>query len=244
MNWVEECATVIPCFNEAGTIENIVTRVRRELPHVIVVDDGSHDTTAACAASAGAEVVRERVNAGKGAALAAGWRRARASGFAWAMTLDGDGQHAPEDIPAFFPRAEATGAALVIGDRMDNPGAMPWLRRQVNRWMSRRLSRDLGVEVADSQCGFRLVDLRAWERLPHTASRFEVESELLVRFVAAGCAVASVPVRVIYETERSKIHPLLDTWRWFRWWFAHRNLVHASLGGARDCAAPVASSEI
>ena len=161
-------------------------------------------------------------NRGKGAALESGWQRARGKGFTWALTMDGDGQHAPDDIPAFFSCAEKTFASLVIGNRMDNPGTMPWLRRQVNRWMTRRLSKSVGRTLADSQCGFRLVNLEALSRLHLVASRFEIESEMLVAFLRGGFKVEFVPIQVIYKSNPSKIHPLLDTWRWFRWWFAWR----------------------
>ena len=95
---------------------------------------------------------------------------------------------------------------------------MPWLRRFVNRWMSRRLSKAIGKPLPDSQCGFRLMNLRAWSGLAITATHFEIESEVLLAFLAGGYAVEFVPVRVIYKNEQSKIHPWRDTVRWFRWW--------------------------
>jgi len=95
---------------------------------------------------------------------------------------------------------------------------MPWVRRWVNRWMSRRISKAAGQEMPDSQCGFRLMNLEAWSRIPITASRFEVESEMLLKFARAGQVIRFVPIRVIYKNEKSKIHPLQDTVRWFRWW--------------------------
>ncbi len=226
MDWARECAAVIPCFNEAARIAEVVQGARRFLQKVIVVDDGSTDATAERAAAAGAEVLRQASNHGKGAALRAGWQAARDRGFAWALTMDGDGQHTPEDIPALFTCAERTGAALVSGNRMGHPAGMPWLRRQVNRWMSRRLSKLAGAPLADTQCGFRLVNLEAWSHVGLTTGRFEVESEMLVAFVSAGYKVDFVPVRVIYRTERSKINPLVDAGRWFRWWLPRRKARH------------------
>ena len=134
------------------------------------------------------------------------------------MTLDGDGQHSAEDISSFLRCAEQSAAALVIGNRMNATAEMPWLRRVVNRWMSRRISQAAGQLLPDSQCGFRLMNLETWSSLPINASRFEIESEVLLAFVAAGHAVEFVPIRVLYKTEQSKIHPLWDTIRWFRWW--------------------------
>ena len=208
---------MIPCFNEAGHIAAVVAGVQRYLPNVIVVDDGSTDGTADKAKAAGAEVVRFTKNSGKGSALRAGWQRAKERGFDWVLMLDGDGQHAPEGIPKFFASAGESNAALVVGNRMNNCRAMPWLRRQANRWMSRRLSRLTGVPLPDSQCGFRLACLETLLRLPLRVNHFEIESEMLVAFLAAGQKTGFVPVQTIYKTGASKIHPFADTWRWLRW---------------------------
>jgi glycosyltransferase involved in cell wall biosynthesis len=217
MDWARQCAAVIPCLNEAATIESVVRQVRGHLPTIFVVDDGSSDTTGAAAVRAGAEVLRHEQPRGKGAALHTGLQRAHQRGFTWAMTLDGDGQHSPDDIPALLQCAERTNAALVIGNRMTDPRGMPWLRRQVNHWMSHRLSKIAGRPLPDTQCGFRLVKLAPWSQLQLQTSHFEIESEVLLEFIAAGHAVEFAPVRVIYKTEQSKIHPVRDTLRWFRW---------------------------
>jgi hypothetical protein len=87
----------------------------------------------------------------------------------------------------------------------------------VNRWMSRQLSRIAGLSLPDSQCGFRLVNLEAWAVLPIQTQHFEIESEVLLAFISAGHRVEFVPIRVIYKNEQSKIHPLHDAIRWFRW---------------------------
>ncbi|HHY86845.1 MAG TPA: glycosyltransferase family 2 protein [Verrucomicrobia bacterium] len=217
MNWPLECAAVIPCLNESAAIQAVVNGVRRHLTTVIVVDDGSTDDTGRLAAEAGAEVLRNERPSGKGAALASGWRRARERGFAWVLTLDGDGQHAPEDIPAFFDCVERTSAPLISGNRMSNPAGMPPVRRLVNWWMSRQLSRLAGQSLPDTQCGYRLMRLGEWSRLASTSSHFEIESEILLNFARAGFRIEFVPIQVIYRAERSKIHPLRDTLRWFRW---------------------------
>ena len=222
MDWAQHCAAVIPCFNAGATIAKVVRGVQAHLPAVFVVDDGSTDDTAERAAEAGAEVVRHATNRGKGAALRVGFQHLGDRGFAWALMLDGDGQHAWEDIPNFFRRAEETGAALVVGNRMGGADGMPWLRRRVNGLMSRQLSRLTGVSLADSQCGFRLANLAALAPLNLTADRFEIESEMLVALINAGQRVEFAPVRVIYKTGASQIHPVVDTWRWVRWRLAQR----------------------
>ena len=217
MDWRAACAAVIPCLNEEQAIGPLVQAVRRCLPTVFVVDDGSSDQTAGRAEQAGALVLRHPVSLGKGRALNTGWARAREQGFCWALTLDGDGQHAPEDIPLFFECAELRGGSLVVGNRMSGPSGMPLVRRWVNRWMSWQISKLAGRCLPDSQCGFRLMDLRQWQRLLLVTEHFEVESEVLFAFARAGLVIEFIPVRVIYKQEQSKIHPWRDTLRWLRW---------------------------
>ncbi len=222
VDWEQKCAAIIPCFNESGRIGPVVEGARRHLPNVIVVDDGSTDQTAREARSAGAQVIRQSVNGGKGSALRAGWDHARKIGFDWALCLDGDGQHSTQDIPKFFGRAGETSAQLIIGNRMDRAGEMPMLRRWANRWMSRCLSDLTGEKLSDSQCGFRLVHVESVLHLPLASSRFVIESETIVAFLAAGKHVEFVPIQVIYGTGGSRICPVRDTWRWMRWWTAQQ----------------------
>lgn len=219
---VDVVAAVIPCWNEAGTIGELVRRTRCQVPQVWVVDDGCTDATAALAAAAGARVWRHPTRQGKGAALRAGLAAARARGAAWAVTLDGDGQHPPECIPDLLACARRTGATLVVGNRFAGPTPMPWLRRAVNRLMSRWLSRRAGREFPDSQCGFRLLDLALWERLSLGTDHFECESEMLLAWARAGAAIAFVPIPMRPSPRPSRVHPVVDTWRWGRWWWATR----------------------
>lgn len=213
-----QIAVVVPCFNEARHIAALVAAIRPVIPLVLVVDDGSTDETARLATEAGADVLRQAENRGKGAALRKGLQAALDAGCEYALTLDGDGQHDPADLPPFIAAAERGEVDLLIGNRLAAPGAMPWLRRYVNRWMSRRISRLAGRPLPDTQCGYRLVRLSAWRELELQTTGFEIESEMLLSFIAAGLRVAFVPVRTIYKTEQSKIHPVRDTIRWFRWW--------------------------
>ncbi len=218
MDWRRETAAIIPCLNEEAAIRRLVPAVKRHVNAVCVVDDGSRDGTAGAAREAGAQVLRHSAPQGKGAALRSGWRWAQEQGFSWALTLDGDGQHAPSDIPAFFQSARQTHAPLTVGNRMHDVARMPLARRLTNYWMSRKLSSLLDTSIPDSQCGFRLIKLAALSTVALTATHFEIESDVLVSFVRAGYRVAFVPVAVIYRTERSKIRPVQDGLRWFRWW--------------------------
>jgi glycosyltransferase involved in cell wall biosynthesis len=219
VNWRDQCAVLIPCLNEAGTIGPLVDSVREYLPNVLVLDDGSTDGTSNLAETAGALVLRHERPCGKGAALRTGMSHLAQHGFAWALLMDGDGQHAPSDIPRFLEAAGSTGASLVIGNRMRTRAQMPWIRWHVNRWMSARLSRMAGIELPDSQCGYRLVRLAAWRNAHLATTHYEIESEMLLAFAEAGQSIEFVPVQVIYKGERTKIAPLKDTWRWCSWWW-------------------------
>lgn len=223
-----KCAVVIPCFNESASIGTLVSAVLRQVSAVLVVDDGSTDDTADRARAAGAVVIQHEGNLGKGAALRTGLAGALNQGHEWAVTLDGDGQHAPEDLPALFQCAQNTNAALVIGNRMSEVRKMPWLRRQVNRWMSRQLSRRAGMRLPDTQSGFRLIHLPTWATLSLSADRFETESETLMAFLGAGRRVEFVPVRVMASGRRSHIRPVADSLRWLKWWRQTRPITTAS----------------
>jgi glycosyltransferase involved in cell wall biosynthesis len=215
-------AVVVPCLNEAHAITAVVAGARQHVSRVIVVDDGSIDDTEAKARAAGASVIRRETSGGKGRALSAGFAEADRLGFAWALAMDGDGQHSAKDIPNFLGRALVSDARLIVGNRMEDTNNMPALRRRTNQWLSRKLSRFCGFDLPDSQCGFRMVHLGSWRKLEFTSEHFEIESELLVRFVRAGFGVEFVPVQTRYGGERSKIRPLRDTIRWLKWWRAIR----------------------
>ena len=118
----------------------------------------------------------------------------------------------------FFVSSDDVGAPMIVGNRMGDVRDMPFVRKCTNRYMSWTISRVIGQRVPDSQCGFRLMSLEAWSALTIAANHFEIESEILLAFVLSGYLVEFVPIQVIYKNEQSKIHPLPDTIRWFRWW--------------------------
>lgn len=213
------CAAIIPCLNEAGTIAEIVRGTWAHVGRVWVIDDGSLDSTSDEARKAGAVLIQHERNLGKGASLRQGLAAAHKAGFKIALMLDGDGQHDPTDIPKLIEAVER-GADLAIGNRFASKVKMPMVRRFVNRWMNARLAQRLGIECPDSQSGFRAVRLEALASLSFTQNRFEVESEMLTTFARAGRSIAFVPVKCLPARRASRIHPIVDTVRWFRWWFA------------------------
>jgi len=222
-----EVIAVIPCRNEAANIASVVKATLAHVGHALVVDDGSTDATADRAIEAGAEVLRGETDPGKGAALRAGLRAAIERGFRQALTLDGDGQHRPGDIPRFFlhrPPPIGGGRRLVIGNRMDSAHSMPPLRRATNTAMSRALSLATGRILPDTQCGFRLMDLDPAfvDRL--AADHFETESDQIAVALELGWAISFVPVACVYRGGVSAIRPVRDGARWMKWFFGKRRV--------------------
>jgi hypothetical protein len=133
------------------------------------------------------------------------------------LILDGDGQHLPEEISRFLEAANQTGAPFVVGNRMDDVRTMPFVRKCTNRYMSWTISRVIGQQVPDSQCGFRLFHRSlATEFLRTESEAFDFETEMLAIAARLGCTIASAPVTTIYGEEVSKIHPLRDTVKFFK----------------------------
>lgn len=209
---------ILPAFNAAHHLPALLSELRARHPalRVLVVDDGSGDGTAAVAAAQGAEVIRHEVNRGKGAALATGHRWALDNGLAWVYTMDADGQHLPAEMGRFLEAALARGWDVVVGSRMDATAGMPWVRKATNRFTSAVVSRLAGCRIPDSQCGFRLFRVPPLAGLELVTSRYDTESEILVRLAWRGCRIGAVPISTVYGEERSSIRPLRDTVRFFR----------------------------
>lgn len=213
----KDCAVIIPCFNESRNIGALVAQVRRHIPWVLVVDDGSKDGTSQIALECGAKVLRHGSNLGKGASLRTGWKAASDNGFHWALSLDGDGQHSPSDIPGFLAQMTSR-TALLVGNRMADSRKMPLVRRIANRWMTRRLTKLAGIELLDSQCGFRMVNLKALRNIAIHSLHFEIESELIAAFASKGLGIDFIDIQTIYNDGKSRINPVVDGIRWFKWW--------------------------
>ncbi len=224
------CA-IIPAYNEARRLTPVVQAVRQHLPAVLVVDDGSADDTAAVARAAGAQVVRLEPNQGKGRALEQGYAWALAQGFDACVTLDADGQHDPADIPGLLETYQRDQPAAVIGNRMADVHDMPLVRKCTNWFMSWMLSRLMGQWVPDTQCGYRLIRCSALAGLTVESPRFAAESEILLELARRGHRIASAPVRTIYGDEKSKIHPVRDTIRFFSMVSRFRRKLRAERGG-------------
>jgi glycosyltransferase involved in cell wall biosynthesis len=209
-------AAIIPAYLEEKHIADVVRRTLVQLDHVLVVDDGSADATAAAARNAGAEVVVHPENRGKGESIKTGLRHWLERNLNYVVILDGDGQHLPEEIARFLAAASSTRAELLIGTRMQDVRDMPLVRRAVNRYMSNKISRLCGQSIPDTQCGFRMLHRSLIPDVLGGAERFDYETEMLILASRKGCRVESVPITTVYSDEVSSIHPMRDTIRFFK----------------------------
>jgi glycosyltransferase involved in cell wall biosynthesis len=198
---------LIPAYNEALRVAGVVEGVRTHLP-VLVVDDGSTDETARRAEEAGATVLVQNPNQGKGAALQAGFRWAMAEAYEAVVTLDADGQHDPAEIPKFLQAYDAQGADLIIGQR--DFSQMPPLRRLANWLGGLAFSWALGQRIPDNQSGYRLVRRRLMAAMldQNVERGFEYEVEMITICVRRNFGLAWVPIRTIYAGETSHINPM------------------------------------
>jgi glycosyltransferase involved in cell wall biosynthesis len=200
---------LIPAYEEGPRIGAVVSGARRHLP-VVVVDDGSSDDTAERAGAAGATVLRQAPNAGKGAALRMGFQHALDTGREGVVTLDADGQHDPDEIPRFLAAFAASRPELIIGRR--DFAAMPPVRRLSNTLGGWALSVAVGRAIPDNQSGYRLIGRTLMRALLSSdESGFEFEVEMIARCIALGLPIEWVPISTIYAGEPSHIEP----WRHF-----------------------------
>ncbi|MFN8058752.1 MAG: glycosyltransferase family 2 protein [Vicinamibacterales bacterium] len=205
---------LIPAFNEASTIGAVVGGVLPLVSDVVVVDDGSTDMTGRAAAEAGARVLTQPSNLGKGLAVRRGLDDVLARPtVTHVLLLDGDMQHRPADVPALLAEAARTGADLVVGERRFDRSAMPRSRYYSNTIGSAILSRFIGTDVGDTQSGFRLVRAAALRGVPLTARGYEIETEMLIKLARRGASIARVTVESTYEGVKSSIRPVRDTTR-------------------------------
>ncbi len=197
---------LIPAYNEERSIAVVVSSAKKYLP-VLVVDDGSIDETARRASIAGATVLPNGQNQGKGAALQAGFKHAIEQGYDFVITLDGDGQHDPDELPLFLKAYATKRLDMIIGRR--DFSLMPTVRRVSNTLGTKIFSWATGKTIPDNQSGYRLISRRLLKALHEPDERgFEFEVEMIISCILHGYKMKWVPIRTIYADEKSHIHPL------------------------------------
>ena len=208
-------AAVIPAFNEEATIRDVVERTLRHVARVIVVDDGSRDGTSDALDGLPVTVLRNERNAGKARSLIRGMDEAFRRGADAVVTLDGDGQHPPEEIPRLLAAQRAEPRAIAIGSRLHEAQHIPLDRYLANCFANFWIAWAAGQRIEDSQSGFRVYPVAAWhEVLPRCRCLlgFVFESEVLIEAGRAEFRLVGIPVPAIYpaRARRSHFHPVLD----------------------------------
>ncbi len=213
------CTVLIPAYNEAGTIREIVEGALAHVDRVLVISDGSTDDTVARLQGLPVEVLAHAENRGKGARLAEGLEHAFRQGADCVLTLDADGQHNPTQIPAFLDAARRLPGSLILGDRMGTPGPMPRARAASIGFGDFFISWAAGHRLRDCQCGMRLYPAELWSRIRVPAREcrhFVFETAVLMHAAEAGFDLARVPIEARYagyQHRPSRFRPVLDTVR-------------------------------
>ena len=212
------CA-IIPAYNEAKTIGYLTEEIKKKGFDALVIDDGSTDATGRIAEEKGATVLINEKTIGKGASLRRGFDFVMDKDYDGIITMDGDGQHDPDNIAQLIEAVEKLGAKVVIGNRMLRTKNMPFVRWCTNKFMSSFISAVCRQYIPDTQCGFRYISMQALKSLELSTSNFEIETEFLIEARKKGYRIYSVPVKTIYQDQISKINPFLDTLRFIRFIF-------------------------
>jgi len=195
----------------------LIKDIKKIVKDVVVVDDGSVDSTSQKALDGGAIVIRHVSNQGKGAALRTGFSYVERKGFNALIAMDADRQHDYKELPKFIEEFRKNSADIVIGNRMANNRNMPFTRLYTNKITSFFTSLFLSCRISDTQSGYRLVRTEVLKNISLSTSNFEIESEVLIKASRKGFRIKEIPIRTIYlPNAQSKIKPLKDTLKFIR----------------------------
>lgn len=216
---VASAIVVMPAFNEEASVAESVKQALRAFNHVVVIDDGSSDSTAREALAAGAFVVRHPVNLGQGAALQTGFNWARERGASWVVTLDSDGQHDPQDALRLLSLAIDQKADVALGSRfLGRTHGMPRSRRLLLRCALAFQNLTASIRLTDVHNGLRVLSARALEELCITQDRMAHASEIISQLGASDLKIVEGPVTIRYtnyslskgQSSMGAVHILLD----------------------------------
>ena len=209
-----KCVVLMPTYNNAGTIAKVIADVKEYSADVIVVNDGSTDETKNILASIeGIKVIDYPNNQGKGYALKLGLQKAYEWGYRYAITIDSDGQHYADDIPAFLDKIEEKPDSLLIGARNLTADNMPSKNTFANKFSNFWYKVETGKTLSDTQSGYRLYPLEKLQKIHFITRRYEFEVEIIVRAAWRGVNVENIPIKVYYppvEERVSHFRPLQD----------------------------------
>ncbi|MDT8452661.1 MAG: glycosyltransferase family 2 protein [Gammaproteobacteria bacterium] len=206
---IYDFAVIIPSYNEEATIYDIATRALAFSSLVIVIDDGSTDHTIANLQDLPVILIKNEVNQGKAATLWRGIQAARQHNLKYIVSLDGDGQHAPEDIPRLLAESEIKPGNIIIGARLADKSAIPAKRYYANRVANFWLAWAAGYPISDSQSGFRVYPNKLFDDLEISISKrnsFVFESEILIKAAQRGIECVAVSIPAVYAKNARPSH--------------------------------------
>jgi glycosyltransferase involved in cell wall biosynthesis len=204
-------AVVIPTFNNERTLAKVIHDVLIYTDHVIVVNDGSTDSTLEIVRNLPVEVVTYSKNQGKGYAIQCGFKKALELGYEYAITIDSDGQHFTDDLKQFVQSLSNHPNAIIIGARNMNQSGIPGKSSFGNKFSNFWFWFETGLRLPDTQSGYRLYPIKSLSAIRFYTRKYEFEIEVLVRSYWRGIDVTSVPVKVAYPEDRvSHFRPFKD----------------------------------
>ncbi len=220
--YINACV-IVPTYNNAKTLQRVLDGVLQHTTDIFVINDGSTDRTSAILATyPGLTIIDLPRNRGKGNALRMGFKAADVRGFDYAITIDSDGQHFPDDIPFFIQEIVDHGSALLIGDRNMEQEGIPGKSSFGNRFSNFWFRFETGITLSDTQSGFRLYPLKAIRGIRFHTTKFEFEVEVIVKAAWRGVPIRNVPIRVKYDPSERVSHfrpfrdftriSILNTW--------------------------------
>lgn len=232
------CCVIIPTYNNASTLDQLLRSVITYTDQIIVVNDGSDDLTKTILSKhPKVFTIHHQHNYGKGKALRSGFREAINQGFRYAITIDSDGQHYAKDLPRFLEKVQEAPNSLIIGARNMTTSNIPKKSSFGNRFSNFWYHVETGIKLPDTQSGYRLYPLEPIKKMKFFTSKFEFEIEIIVRLAWKSVNITHIPVSVAYTEERiSHFRPLKDFTRitilntilvtlallWYRWYLAAR----------------------
>lgn len=196
---------VIPTYNNEKTLARVIEDVHRYCTDVLVVNDGSTDSTADILGTAGVEAISYAPNRGKGYAIRRALRYAAEHGYRYMLTIDSDGQHFASDIPKFAEEIEKTPDTLLVGARNLRSDNMPGKNTFANKFSNFWFRIETGIRLDDTQSGFRLYPVRRMKGMRFATRRYEFEVEVLVRAAWRGIGVRNIPVGVFYPEKSERV---------------------------------------
>jgi glycosyltransferase involved in cell wall biosynthesis len=203
----QRCCVLIPTYNNQKTLEKVITDTLEYTSHIIAVNDGSTDSTIQILDKFKdvISIVSFPRNCGKGAALREGFKFALQKSYRYAISIDSDGQHYPEDLEAFLLKVKEQPDSLIIGARNMDQATVPGKSSFGNKFSNFWFQLETGIKMPDTQSGYRLYPIEKLKGIPFYTNRFEFEIEVIVRAAWAGIPVIPLPVGVFYPTKEERV---------------------------------------